>query len=316
MPTYAQLPTVPDTAERHAWDVWGRDDQLGAVNFVDPYKVRDAAGLVRTGRVISLNLPLNEPTPGLFEGRTAPGHHITKTGHGLDDRLDGFYLQFSSQWDGLRHVRFRKYGFWGGRQDADLEEGDEIGVENWSRHGLVTRAVLVDARRHFELRGDPFEPDQTRRLTPADLDAILSAQGSIVCAGDVVIIRTGWLEWYLNLAPDDRRRMVGSVGRQHDPLGCPGLHAGPETAAWLWDHRVAGAAADNPTLEALPVDRVIGFLHYRLLPLLGIPIGELWSLGELARHCAEENRYDFLLFSGILDLPGGVGSPANAYAVF
>ena len=59
IPKFAQLPIVGSTAERHAWDVFGRSDQLGTVNFLTPERVKQAATLVRTGRVINLNLPLS-----------------------------------------------------------------------------------------------------------------------------------------------------------------------------------------------------------------------------------------------------------------
>ena len=62
---------------------------------------------------------------------------------GRDDSLDNFALQGSTQWDGLRHVRYREFGYYGGRQDEDLE-GDAIGMEHWARHGIVGRGILID----------------------------------------------------------------------------------------------------------------------------------------------------------------------------
>jgi hypothetical protein len=315
VPSFDELPTLPDSEERHAWDVWGRDDHLGAVNFIGPEQVRAALSGVRSGVVVPLSAPLTEPHPGLFPARSRYEHVITKTSHGRDDRLDGFFPQFSSQWDGLRHVRYRQHGFWGGRQDADVDEGGALGIEHWARHGIITRGVLIDAARHYAGHGPGLPSDRRRALRPADLDEILAAEGAQLQAGDVVVIRTGWLEWYLSLDGETRAGLRGSVGRSPDPLACPGLDAGRPTAAWLWNHQVAGAASDNPALEALPVDRAAGFLHYRLIPLLGMPVGEFWALGDLSRACKEAGRYDFALFSAPLYVPGGVGSPANAYAV-
>src|SRR3569832_754403 len=40
------------------WGKWGKDDQLGALNYVTPEKRRAAAALVRTGEVVSLELPI------------------------------------------------------------------------------------------------------------------------------------------------------------------------------------------------------------------------------------------------------------------
>ena len=73
-------------------------------------------------------------------------------------------------------------------------------------------------------------------------------------------------------------------------------------------------AADNPALEASPIDPDER-LHTKLLNHLGVPIGELWWLDALAAACASDGRYDFLLVSAPLGVPGGVGSPANAVAI-
>lgn len=316
IPLFDQLPTLPDTEERHAWNVWEPQDQLGTVNLIGSEQRRFAASLVQTGEIVLLSLPLDQPAPGLFTARTPPVHTLSHAGHGRDDHLDGFFLQFSSQWDGLRHVRYRQHGFWGGRQDVDIDDGGLLGVEHWARHGLISRGVLIDTCNYFSRRGDPILPSESRTIDPTDLDAILADEGVELRPGDIVLIRTGWLEWYLDLEPGERQHLLGTVGREPEPLACPGLHAGRATAGWLWDHRVAAVAADNPTLEALPVDRNVGFLHYRLLPLLGMPIGEYWPLAELSIECRRTGRFAFMLFSGVLNLTGGVGSPNNAYAVF
>ena len=59
-----------------------------------------------------------------------------------DDRLDGFYLQASSQWDGFRHISAGAdgfYGGWRGSPDTDLEP---LGMHHWARRGIVGRGVL------------------------------------------------------------------------------------------------------------------------------------------------------------------------------
>ena len=62
--------------------------------------------------------------------------------------------------------------------------------------------------------------------------------------------------------------------------------------------------------------RAAGSLHRRLLPCLGMALGELWNLESLSTRCAEEGRYDFFFVSVPLYLPGGVGSPPNAIAIW
>jgi hypothetical protein len=86
-------------------------------------------------------------------------------------------------------------------------------------------------------------------------------------------------------------------------------------AGYLWDHEFAAVAVDNVGVEVFPVNREKGFLHRRLIALQGMPLGELWHLRRLSGHCAATGTYDFLLVSGVLPLPHGVGSPASAYAL-
>jgi kynurenine formamidase len=142
------------------------------------------------------------------------------------------------------------------------------------------------------------------------LESTASEQGTQVRRGDIVMIRTGWLEWYLSLDPSARRK-VGTA----KTMTCAGLEPTQTMAAWLWDHGVAAIACDNVALEVLPIDPGRGFLHHRLIPLLGMMIGELWNLGAFAADCAEDGRYEGLLVSAPLALPDGVGSPANVYVI-
>lgn len=315
LPRHDELPMIEKTGDRHAWGVWGPDDQLGAINLLTPERALAAARLVRTGRVINLNLSLDEPNPPLVESRKRYQHHITTHRGGRDDSLDSFYLQFSSQWDGLRHVRYREFGYWGGLQDEEVDGQGKLGIEHWARHGIVGRGVLIDLPRSMERRGDPFDPQRRIAMDGYLLEQIAAEQRVEFQPGDILLLRTGWLRWYLSLDQAGRACLVGTVHPGEGGLTCPGLDAHRETAAWLWDHRIAAAAADNIALEALPVDAAVGFQHRRLLPLLGIPIGEFWFLEDLADDCARDGVYEFMLVAAPLNLPGGVGSPANAYAI-
>ena len=58
-----------------------------------------------------------------------------------------------------------------------------------------------------------------------------------------------------------------------------------------------------------------GLLHYRALPLLGLPLGELFVLAPLAEDCARDGRYEFMVVSAPLHLEGGIASPPNAVAI-
>lgn len=94
-----------------------------------------------------------------------------------------------------------------------------------------------------------------------------------------------------------------------------GLRANDETAAWLWDHRVAAVAADNPAVEVSPGHPADGSLHRRALVMLGMPLGELFDFEQLTRECVADGRWTFLFVAVPLAVTGAVGSPANAVAI-
>jgi kynurenine formamidase len=308
LPRYRDLPALGE--DRHAWDVWGRDDQLGTINLLTPERVRHAATLVRSGRMHNLSLPLDLPSPPLF-GRQPYLHTIFDIDRNTrDDRLENFHPQASSQWDGLRHVRYAQHGFWGGRQEDRIngETAKELGIEHFAEHGIAGRGVLIDVERWARAVGRPIAPDEDVRISVEDLDGTVAAQGVSLVPGDIVLLRTGWLAWYLSL---DQR---GRESAKHQ-LATPGIESGSRMAEWIWDQHIAVFAGDNPALEHIPGTREEGYLHRRILPALGLAIGEMWDFESLAGHCAEDGVYEFMVVGMPLNLPGGVGSPANALAL-
>jgi len=71
-------------AECNNWTRWGHEDQRGTLNYISPEKVQEAATLVRSGKAISLQLPLDQrgPQTGAF-GRVNPIHQMVATGTDL-----------------------------------------------------------------------------------------------------------------------------------------------------------------------------------------------------------------------------------------
>ena len=314
IPRYHDLPTVADTGEHHSWDVFGRQDELGTLNFLSPQATVAAAHAVREGRVICLSLPLNVPYPALSSNRPPYTHDVTRTRMGRDDSISGFYLQCSSQWDSLQHIRFREFGYYGGREEEDLDRG-ALGMDVMARRGIIGRGILVDAERYACERGEEYAADRRISIGADRLDAILAAQGTTVQPGDILVLRTGWVGWYLGLDAAGRAALQGQQRGGDDAMQCPGLAPGVAMAEWLWDHRISAVAADNPALEVMSVRREEGFLHRRILTLLGMPIGEFFLVDELAEACAARGDWSFMFSSAPLNLPNGVGSPNNAYAI-
>src|SRR6185436_8352757 len=114
-----------------------------------------------------------------------------------------------------------------------------------------------------------FRADEPFAIGADLLDEVAATQGVMVETGDVLLIRTGWTGWYTGLSAAERA--VAATTPQ------PGLEPVERTAAWLWDHHVAAVAADNLALEIMPLVIEEGrFLHFWLIPCLGMTIGELW----------------------------------------
>ncbi len=314
LPRYADLPVVADAPPRSAWGVWGRDDQLGALNLLTPERRAAAARLVRNGTTFNLDLPLDVPARPFFANRARPTHRFVGQGtNGRDDFLDGFALQYSSQWDGLRHVRNPEHGFynWTADADVDVEEG-RLGMEHFARHGIVGRGVLLDVERYLAGQGDRLAPDERRELPAELLDAVARAQGVELQTGDILLLRTG-VGTMLRSEADE---LAGHFSDQpRAAYTGPGLQASQAMLAWLWDHHVAVIASDNVAVEAWPPTSRQDYLHTNAIPLLGMVFGELFDLESLGEDCARDGVYEVLFVGKPLLLRGGVGSPANALAL-
>jgi hypothetical protein len=58
------IDTVRELGQRYSnWGRWGEDDELGTLNYVSPALVRQAASLVRTGRIVEMGLPIDDAGP-------------------------------------------------------------------------------------------------------------------------------------------------------------------------------------------------------------------------------------------------------------
>lgn len=307
-PAYGELPRIDELGARHAWDVFPRGDQLGRLNLITAAEVERAADEVRTGERFNLSLPLNLPDPPFSSVRKLYAHHVFSSNRNIrDDYVDSFYFQNSTQWDSFRHVRAREFGFWQGSGDEILES-DDLGISAWADHGIASRGVLIDVAAHLERQGDPLNVREDRRITVEMLEETLSAQGCVLRQGDVALIRTGFVDAYLDGDAALRKDFV-------ERRDAPGLHGGEEMAEFLWDSGVAAVVADNVAVESIPGDPAIGSLHRRLIPLLGFPLGELFRLGPLAEACASDGRWTCMFVGVPLNLPGAAGSPGNALAL-
>lgn len=301
------------------WGRWGEDDQRGTQNLIGPEQRIAAAGLVRTGNVFSLALPIDAAGPR-WPTRPAPLRWTLMAGSDLitgspyaeeqpdfqwNDDMFQMPTQGSTQWDALAHVAVEDTmynGFWAGEVTAQ-GGARTLGIDS-QRESFVGRGVLLDLARHQGLDACP-----DGQIVHEDmLQACADAQGVELRAGDILLVRTGYLAKWWGIS--------GSEDQMEYFLASPGLSA--STAGWLHEHGVSALAADTIAVESMtpenPDDRVYP-LHVVCLVDLGLPLGEFWHLDDLARDCAEDGRFEFLLVAPPLRIPGALGSPINPIAL-
>ncbi|HLI86330.1 MAG TPA: cyclase family protein [Bryobacteraceae bacterium] len=313
IPTFDQLPIRQDLPADSSWEVFGDNYALGCLNFLTPEGVVAAARLVQSGKVFRLDAKIGFAKPPLF-GRACVSHKVLPLGPAAhDDILDNFNTQEGSQWDGLGHVgHVRTEKFYNGVTVADIREdaNRKLSIHNWAGK-FVGRGVLIDAFRFRHSQSKPVRPLECDAYSLADLTGALEAQGTKLQHGSVLLVRTGWMEAYEACTPEEKSALA-----PFEKLKCTGIQPSRELAAWLWDNRVAAIGTDCPGVEPLPMNFADeGLLHYRALPLLGLPLGELFVLAPLAEDCARDRRYEFMLVSAPLNLEGGIASPPNAVAI-
>ena len=308
LPDYDDLPTVDGLDMRHAWDVHGRDDDLGSINLLTAERVKAAAALVRSGQMVNLSLPLDEPDPPLF-GRKALHHDIYALDRNtLDDSVDSLFMQASSQWDGLRHVRAREHGYYTGITDGFEPGRGRLGIEHWVEHGMAGCGVLLDVAGWMQDTGRDYDPLSPHPVSADDLRATAEHQGTTIRTGDMLCIRFGWVEAYRALDATGRQAYAGAVRHA-------GLDGSEEMARQLWNWHVASITCDNPAVEVVPGDPKIGSLHRRMIPLLGMAFGEMFDFSALAPALKARGDWHFMMTAIPLNLPGAIGSPANALAI-
>ena len=313
-----------------SWEFHGAGDQLGTANALTADRVAAAARLIRTGRRFGLDYAVDAFEPYPTGTRKPLQHHVFANNEfHRDDWVDSFYLQSSSQLDALRHIGQPGRGFYGGLSPAENSaDSTALGIHSYAEAGLAGRGVLLDLPRYFDREGLEFEgaPYATERTIPVDaamLDRIAASQGVEFRGGDLLLLRTGWAGHFLAKTPAERAATPWRLS--------PGLAQKRDVLRWLWDREVALVAADNLAVEADPVidsdfrspddvppDRGVdhaGMLHRPLIALLGMAVGELWRLDDLAADCAADGVWEFFLTVKPLNLPGGVGSPPNAIAI-
>ena len=327
------------------WGDFGPDDEVGRLNLITPERRRAAVAEVREGLAFCLSLPLDCPAVQINPRRFAPEFSFSMRGDDpamnypygqmfpgvkdvvCDDRVL-LTLQYSTQWDGLCHMGFLYDGTASGEEQAtyyngfrahdhvcgpfDYLHGREakagpfgarrLGIQAYAETGLQGRGVMVDFHAHVGLDKVAIGYDRLMRIFEAD--------GVEIEPGDIMCMRTGF-DRALLAQYEDR-----SVG--FDPHCVSGLDGFDDRLLqWIEDSGVAALVSDNEAVEMMPDFKTTSAhgsavpLHNKCLFKLGIPLGEMFLLSDLADWLRGAGRNRFLFTAPPLRLPGAVGSPVT-----
>jgi len=157
---------------------------------------------------------------------------------------------------------------------------------------VIRCGVLLDAASHLGV--ERMEANQ-----PADAGLLRGAaesQGVEVREGDVVLVRTGWIQTF-----DDGPTFVGDNG------GCPGVDL--DGARWISSRGAYMTGSDTLAYEVWPSHELP--VHTHLIPESGIPILEMLNLEELA----QDGVHEFAFVMVPLPIVGGTASPVRPLAI-
>jgi len=317
---------IMEKSERNKnWGKWGPDDEWGTINYVGPEERKHAASLVKKGEVFALGLNFDKNGPqkgddrvgGGTSNRWNPIHTMIATGTDAvagkqtvpgkkyasqyaDDAVS-LPLQCGTQWDALGHV-FNQGKMWNG-YSAELvgAGGAEKNAIHKMRNKMVGRGVLLDIARWAGV--DCL--DGGTAIDADDFDQCAKDQGVEIKRGDFVIYRTGHME----------RCLKEGVWGSYAGGDAPGVSF--HTCDWMHDMEIAAICADTWGCEVIPneTDDVFQPWHWIVIPQIGITMGEIFYLKDLANDCADDKVYEFLFVAPPLPITKGVGSPINPQAI-
>lgn len=295
------------------WNRWGPDDDLGTLNYITPETVRAAAALVRTGRRVSMAIPINKVAG---PDNPQPAYHFVSQGYDVpvDESKVRFALDFlgmachgdcHTHVDALCHISYDGLTYNGRRAtDTVLSTGAATHDIATLSTGIVGRGVLLDIPR---LRGCKWlEPGDA--VTRAELEACEKSEGVTLGEGDILVLRTG----------HHRRRLeLGAWDNSPPPRGegKAGVHV--DTIPWMHERRIAAFLPDGDG-ETFPssVDGIDYAIHPLQVVAMGMLVADSLQLEELVAACEQEQRYSFMVVGLPLRLEGGTGSPWNPIAIF
>jgi len=292
------------------WGRWGPGDERGTLNYITATHIRAAAALARSGRSVSLSVPINM-VAGPDNPRPAVHYmiqlHDVRSEHGEPQFAKDFLASevhgnCRTHIDALCHIAY-KGRLYNGKPAASVTSQGPISQDITAyAHGIVGKGVLLDIPR---LRGVKWlEPGEA--VTAKELMAAERAQGVRLGEGDVFLFRTGHHRRRLDLGPWDNG--YGGEGRA-------GLH--PDSIPLLHERKIAAFLPDGDG-ETIPsnVEGVGHPIHALQIAAMGMACADNLQFEELVEICESERRWEFMLVAAPLRLPRGTGSLLNPIAIF
>jgi kynurenine formamidase len=283
---------------------WGLGDEIGSANLITAESVLAAAKLIRTGKVYSLGITIDNTTPafpprGLSLQVVQPNQQESARPFPNavynDDVFQGWF-GIGPQIDGLGHIGAADGMYYNcnhARDFAGITGLTKLGIEKVPP--LVTRGIVLDMAGHFGV--DAMEAGQF--FTVEDVQAVEEKQGTPIREGDVVLFHTGWTDAKLDSEPDV---WVAAEPGQHE-----------DVATYLAAKNVVAAGADTWGLDVVPPpDPTRPFQgHVILLKENGIYILETMNTGPLVR----DGAFEFLFVLGQAKVRGAVQMIINPIAI-
>ena len=228
--------------------------------------------------------------PYLFGLVKKHGEYVTAAGGSSASEALAFGGHVGTHIDALCH--FSRHGKL--HDGGDVAQSYSGGLERLSVDTMAPifrRGVLLDIARH---QGADVLPVDFM-ITPDHLDAASSAQRVEIRSGDVILLRTGWAQYW-----DDAARFIAQV---------KGPGPGEPAARWISAKGAFAAGSDTVAFEFVPAPTMP--VHVHLLVENGIHIIECLNLEQLAR----DRVYEFVFVAAPLKIRGGTGSPIRPIAV-
>lgn len=124
------------------------------------------------------------------------------------------------------------------------------GIDQWCKAGgIAGRGVLLDWLR-WRRQTAPDLPDlcpiERHEIPHEDLEKVAEYQGVELRAGDILLVRTGFVAWHNGASEEERRK-----GTFEQALFI-GVKSTPAAVEWFWNHHFAAVGGDTVAFEAWP----------------------------------------------------------------